>query len=602
MDAARIYEEMLRRRPEELGAYFALRRIWRTHAMWDRDIALLQWRLGAAHDVSEVAVLHGELAQVHEWRLNDRARALEHYEAALAGDPSSPHWLDGVLRTWNSDARGTRSHAAKRNPGRRAGWLAGFLPRGRGAAELRLRLAIARLMELDSGDPAAAMHLRQHTQQLMESRLMLRLGLASGRDRAALHTLRAKQPVHRWEQALALVPTPDDGFAVALPGECALALDAPAQRWWFELLAPGAFALPADVEASPLARLGADLHRVLAGESCREGDEPQDGQRLRLRAIEARLDGDLEGYARLTHREIDVTQRPDVAARRLMEMASLLQSQPATRAGLLRKAAMRAFPELDGAQPLAAPSFFDGSAIEALYEALYEAGQWDLLRACLELHVTRADVPQPRMITLLNLLAEVFEDHLRERESALLTREECWRVSQDPMQLSHMVRLNEALRHADEAIQCQRRYMTALAMQRPDDVSARLGAGRKLAELLLACEGREVEGLALLQELVSAWPNAPESRWLKLRLAHAHAALGDPRVAALLFPQVLNANSIEAHLDDWRAHVALQRDQLMDPAAAYDLQWTLVRRRRARRSGDARRSGRRGQRLAALLS
>jgi tetratricopeptide (TPR) repeat protein len=582
MDAARLYEEMLRRRPEQLGAYFALRRIWRTHAAWDKDIALLQWRLTRAQDVGEVSALHGELGQLHEWRRQDRARALEHYEAALAGDPSCAHWLDGVLRTWRpgkaGDSKGQHAEGV-RHPGRLAGWLEGFLPRTRGVAELRLRLAIARLMELDASDPAAAMHLRQATQSLMESRLMLRLGLAAGRDRAALHTLRARHPVHRWEQALALVPTPDDGFAVALPGECALALDAPAQRWWFELLDPGSFTLAADVEAAPLARLGFELTRVLAGESCRAIEMGvTDGNRLRLRAVEARIEGDLEDYARLTHLEIDQSARPDVAARRLLEMASLLQSQPATRAGLLRSAAMRAFPELGGAQPLGQPSFFDGPAIEALYEALYEAHQWDLLRACLELHVTRTDMAPTRLIVLVDLLAEVFEDHLREPDSALLTREECWRISQDTVHLSHMVRLCEGMERAGEAISHQRRLLSALAAQRPDDVTARLGAGRKLAELLLAEAGREAEGLALLQELVSAWPLAPESRWLKLRLAHAHAELGDPRVAALLFPQVLDAGRVEANLEDWRAHVALLRDQLGDALGAYELQWTLVRR------------------------
>jgi tetratricopeptide (TPR) repeat protein len=569
LDAARLYEEMLRRRPEDLGAYFALRRIWRTHAEWDKEIALIQWRLGHVQDVEEAAALHGELGQLHEWRQGNRQRALEHYEAALAGDPSCPHWLDGVLRTWR---------AGKRQPGRLAGWLEGFLPRVRGGAEQRLKLAIARLMELDSADPAAAMHLRQSTQTLMESRLMLRLGLATGRDRAALHTLRARQPVHRWEQALSLVPTPDDGFAVALPGECALALDEHAQRLWFELLDPGAFHLPVEIPASPLARLGAELKLVLSGESLGEpAPSLSDPYRLRLRAIEARLAGELDAYASLTHREIDALTRPDIAARRLLEMASLMQTQPATRAGLLRSAALRAFPELGGGER-AQQTFFDGPAIEALYEALYEAGQWDLLRSCLELHVTRPDVPSSRMIVLLDLLAEVFEDHLREPEPALLTREECWRISQDPIHLSHMVRLSESMSRTADAITHQRRYMSALATQRPNDVTARLGAGRKLAELLLAAPGREQEGLALLQELVSAWPHAPETRWLKLRLAHAHAELGDPRVAALLFSQVLDAGRIEAHLDDWRAYVALMRDQLVDPHAAYDLQWSLIRR------------------------
>ena len=219
-----------------------------------------------------------------------------------------------------------------------------------------------------------------------------------------------------------------------------------------------------------------------------------------------------------------------------------------------------------------------GAILDELYEALYQAERWQLLRRALELDVERRGVTRIRKAYLYDMLSDMLERYLDEPAAALEARRSCYALSREPDHVIAMVRLCQALGLKDEAIAHQREFFELL-WGRSDAMASRcVEAGLGLAKMLRD-SGRDeliVESIERLDALIARFEHHHDLVDARLELARSHASHGDPHRAAELYRRALTPEGIAGRERDWEQLVGLWRDDLNHPETAYTLQWTIV--------------------------
>ncbi|CAN0586262.1 unnamed protein product, partial [Laminaria digitata] len=204
---------------------------------------------------------------------------------------------------------------------------------------------------------------------------------------------------------------------------------------------------------------------------------------------------------------------------------------------------------------------------------------WPLLRLCLDAHVARERVSHIRRADLLDMLSDMLERYLDEPEAAFVARNACFEITHEADHLIALVRLSEQLGKEHEALVYQDLYFVKLWDREDISPGRCVGAGLQLARMLRA-RGEEQDHLAameLLEDLHARFEQTTEAVDVRLELARVHASHGDPYAAAELFRRTLTPERVTGRVEDWREFVRIYRDGVGDSAAAYNLQWTLVR-------------------------
>lgn len=589
--AIHLYEKMQGAPGSDVNAFFALRRLYRAHQRWQELEELLVARLDHVHDARTLVALHTELAELHEWHLEQPSRALGHYRAALCIDPCESHSLQAVSRLW--------LHGPDR-PEQIVRWLEELSIQAEMDGEMleTYRSIICRMHMHLVQSPEAAFEFRRASLKPADAEhaVMLRLTDALFGERANLALRRVKHPMHSWEVAMAM---PRHGLKMVRNVDLANVLEAlPIQaRRWFHM----------ELEASQTSRhdsplgdqnllLGHELARFIHHDVrvCDSIVGPETStMRLRLRALESKRFEDFDEYELWTSRELQALKSRELKIRRLLEMAHGVEG--VRRDDLLQDAAYIAFEEIrPGALVEAAPTdavadatmqtapalieHVDSAVIDELYDALYQAECWHLLRECLDAHVLRRGVSRIRKAYLFDMLSDMLERYLDEPEAALEARQSCYELSREPDHVIAMVRLCEHLGHQEDALDYQRMFFELL-WDRADISAARcVQAGLKFARMLRATTKDEmiVECIQMLDALLARFDGYHELVDVRLELARSHASHGDPHRAAELYRRTLTPESVKGRVDDWRQFVGLWRDDLGHPETAYTLQWTLV--------------------------
>lgn len=583
--AIHLYEKMQGNVGADVNAFFALRRLYRAHQRWAELDDLLRQRLDFVSDTRTLVALHTELAELHEWHMGNPQVAFEHYRAALCIDPSEVHSLYAIGRLWPVVGQPLESLVS---------WLEELSVQAEldGDVLESYRSLICRLHMHILGAPEAAYGLRQSSRQSSEPEhaIMIRLTDALNGERANLALRRVKQPMHSWEVAMAMPRHGLNQLRGVNFDEVMSSLDVNA-RQWFAMELELAVTSKMDLEfKDQCLLLGHELAKFVhhGARVCDSIVGPETGtNRLRLRALESKIFKEFDEYELWTRREVLSLTSQDIQIRRLLEMAHGVEG--VRRDDLLHDAARIAFPELvaeaiDGEDesslttqvPLSAQ--VDSSIVDELYDALYQAECWVLLRECLDIHVARAGVSRIRKAYLFDMLSDMLERYLDEPDAALEARRSCYELSREPDHVIAMVRLCEQLGDDAQALDYQRMFFELL-WERADIGAGRcVKAGLKFARMLRAT-GEDhyiVECIQMLDALLARFDGFSEMVDVRLELARSHASHGDPHRAAELYRRTLTPETVSGREDDWRQFVAIWRDELANPEAAYTLQWTLV--------------------------
>jgi tetratricopeptide (TPR) repeat protein len=569
--ALETYERMLQLAPDNDHALESAVRLNYSLGRWDDIVALLEDKLARTDNRSLFAGLHGEIGLIREWKQDDFAEAYRRYLAAMDVQPENLHWLEGAARTW---AR------AGADPTELAGTLEDVvvkpLPAQTRDAYFKV---IGRLRERAEASPDASRAFRAHgDQDDVENRLVLEMAMAVADERDALRDFRRAHPEHVLERLIDVERTsPTEGDHEALTE--AVGLLGPVEKSTYLQFMDGALASRfVGGQADPWLVLGADMHRVMRGESV--GVDELDAQTLplghRLRAVEAELAGDFAELERRTRQELEKVDSRDLETSRLIELATLAgEHAPERVEGLLAEAAEAAFPEMNDEG--AVIETCDGPNLDRLYEALRDAECWELERRCLEAHAARDGVSEGRRLHLFDSLAELLEERIGEVTAAANAVSHCWQLSENPDYLRKLVRLHQTCDDLETAIRFQQRHFEQVSEAEEADEEAVVRSGIWLAELLLEDPERVEDGIDCLEHLL-ATHEVDERLLCKARreLAYAYVDRGNAYRAVELFQEFLGAQVSDGERADWRKLVRIYRDELDDMDTAYGLQWKLV--------------------------
>jgi cellulose synthase operon protein C len=574
-DAIHLYEEIFVREPGNAHVFATLLRLHRLEGSWPRIAELIEQRLHTPLMPAERVGLLGDLALIEEWRLGDARRAFGHYWAALLSEPDNLHWLEGITRTWKG---------AGWQPGALADELEDLLMR---LTDGRVRDAffavLARLRERDDASPGSSRAYRAHgAADSLENQMVLRLAMACAGERSMLIGARRANPHYEGEGLTSL------GRSGLGPAELRILdrekgmLDIEELRWLAtEIeLEHGAWLL--DDDACEHALRGRDFVAILSGQSVAEGIEDEgvgSASRRRLRAIEAWQQGDLMGYLSWTRKEIEGLSYRDVVLHRLLEMATRVADQHRASSevdGLYEEAAHLAFPELLETDE-AVEGIEEEHVLDALYESLTRASQWPLYQRCVEAHISRSGLAPRRRLLLFDSLADVMERHLNNLDGAMTALTHCWQLSEDPEYLRRLVALSERAGDRERAIRYQQCHFQRMTQEQEVSAEQRMQSGLWLADLLLQTPGRLDDGIDCLELLLGSYPGCSLAETVQRKLAHAHVRANNSYRAVELFQGVLKFGVTPEQVDDWRTLIGVHWHKLRDVAAAYSLQWKVVR-------------------------
>ena len=547
-DAISVYERMREIDPRDSWAAYNLERLYRTTKRWDDTTALL---------ADEPEANAGRLGLLAEWRLDRPDTAYHHYLRALEAEPANRHWLEGVARTWPT---------ADVDPAHLADALEALLMSPMAAETTnRYFTILARLREASERTPDAGRAYRAHgDQENLESRIVMRLCRAANGERAALDNTRRTEPVLPWDVDVnvdRMRPTQE-----TMERLNADSVDPAERRFFAAEFDPAHGASLARLGDGTWIELAAELQRVLSGppqQSLGENELP--AEVLRLRAVEAREADDLAEYVAITAAERQAHPSQQGRVYRCLEVASALRDD--ARNQWLIDACTEAFPERRGEEYMVA----DGPVYDRLYESLRDNFRWADLADALDTHIRR-DLTLVRKTQLCSMLAQVYEDQLGDLDAAAEAYEDCWKIENDPRFLRDLVRVNSERGDIETATRWQRTHFDAME----PGSEATLQSALWLSDLL--CEGGfGDDAINELEALVDPPRTAIIYDTMLRSLARLHVDFGDPHRAVDLFQKVLPIHATADVADDWRTLIGLHRDALRDLAAAYALQWKLVR-------------------------
>lgn len=576
-DAIAIYEELLHYEPANAHVYASLTRLYRNEGRFDALERLLLERATALENSTEVASIYGELAVLAEWQSCDSKKAFSRYFQALKAEPTNLHWLSGVARTWQES-------------GNKAAEVADALEdllMHACAETLRDRyfLTIARLRERAEGDPEASRAYRAHGDgSSLENQTVLRIAMAAAGERESLTEARRGIPHFPMQESLV---ADRRGELSALKSIVRKEKDLlpPSARNWLS----GQLPVEAAVEFKETSPLRRDLFQILEGRELfhNQADEAESGQTRRLRALQARQQGDHQAYIEWTEREIAFASQ-EVAAARYLELARYVFREDCP--GLeryLSAACTSVFPELREDEEVGTGQIqisftyplISSQHLEELFAALEEIEDWHWLRQTLEVRVSRPGLDNEERLHLFRKLANVLEKRLQDYEGARDALVHCWQISEEPYYLREIVRLASVHQRRPDALRFQRRHYQALSERESSSTQEKIQAGLWLADLLLK-DGPEEEvfqGIECLESLARIYGDCDEMNTALRMLARAYGSIQEYGKAVSLFESILHFQVRGDEIEDWRLLVQYLRGPLDCPDRAYLCQWNLVR-------------------------
>lgn len=552
-DAIALYRRMHALRPNDTHVAETLAVLYRRTQDW-RALCDLYLKLAERGDAATRAQLHGEVGAILEWRLEDPSAAFEQYILSLEESPSQPHVLEGVIRTWTS---------SKVDPAVLSDDLEDLSRRAEGkACHDQYMLIIARLRERCDHEPLRSLTFRQlGDADVFENQAVLRFAHAIAGQRRLLDEVRATRPLTAVECVQTASLMDADGQVRKAIIEVLPELDAGERAWVLSNLPTKHVFGFVSSHDGVWERFRADLGGVLEGAP--PTGHPEFAAQWRLRAIEARLRGDLETAVEMTEGELATLRNREVEVLRCVELA-----QATNDVSWLTRACEAAFPS-DG-EPLN-----DGPVFERLRHGLEDAAQWDSLRFAFEIHVENPSLNDMRRAEVFEQLAQLIEERFQDPIAAAGAYQHSVDLVESRHGRASLVRVFEALGDSEAACVAQQKHY-ALTVDRDVPIDERHMSGLKLAELFEKA-GRGDEAVHLLEELLHPVVESPAYRKIQRRLAYAHAEHGDVARAAELLEALIERAPTHDDVDDWRRLVRLRREDFGDVMAAYGLQWRLVR-------------------------
>jgi len=548
-DAVLLYGRMLDINPNQPHVFHALARLHRQTGNWRALLELLEARLESlpADEHSEIL---SEVAFTLEWRLESSSEAFHVYLRGAQVDSGELHWLRGIMRTWKVAC-------------------ADALQLAKTLEELAIRpmdgssrdayfLSIARLKERTTGNPEKSIGYRVHGDESnRENQAILRLNNAFTGDRGALSRLRSKAPLFDFEQVLGV----SDWSANAKLALDRLMIQADqSERRYFVGWLPNHLAsewIEDEDDAPNLLRR--EFQRILSGAPA--DTDSTSLEVMRLLAEEALVAGDKERWLKLAQTEVAQSPSRELRVRRLVDIATAVGSKSA-----LESAWNEAFSE--------DPTLEDGPVVEFLFTALRNEQMWDGLKAGLEAHVKRVELSDKRRADLFDELGRVLEEKVLDLDGAKRAFEHAWQLTHAVGYLLDVVRVCKSLGDLHAAAEFQSlHFEIALKSEHPEE---RLRSGIDLAELCVNI-GDPSGAIKHLEMLLHPKASLPLYEQVKVRLAHLHCDFGDVERGIRLFEETLSFNAQTDELQSWRRLVRAYKIDLGDIAAAYALQWKLVR-------------------------
>ena len=584
--AIELVEAMHETCPDEPAPVRRLIGLYSEQAKWDLVAELLERLANMLDDRITASEAWCALGEVRERKLADEIGALDAFGECLSRVPDHPHALRGAMRCGGADERSLSR-------------IMGQVDKSAKEATSRqlARRQLARVAEQSSGNPAAAIEIRQaalsESFNDREARDMLEAAFAWTRNMPGLAGLWAAAGRSVDEGLLGLLSASAGINAAGLVGaflarwgkglEVAL-LDEGNRGLWNtalgELSRSGLDVLadPNQLSADLWARMPDATRRRCALALLMEAGGPGlsraaldrgatvDPASLRLRALLAT--GEQDAYAVATRAEIRGLAAPEVRVRRLLELSRAEGIDP-------RDCLEAAIREQCHATPVQ----------EALYDRLKEAGHDDLLRMALEAHLAVEDLPPRRRSHLAFSLGQTLERLAADPDACFEAYRASFQASQDRTEaLICMARLARQRADQWEAIRCLEAFMA-----RSGDRELRIAAGLDLSDLYLG----EVEppefapdydpyagpvrydgghfgrkAIDLLTALREESRGTEQEALCLRRLAHGQAQIGSPFKAVELFQEILAAEFNAAQADEALALAELYSGPLSDLQSA----------------------------------
>lgn len=552
-EAIELYERMHAMRPQDLHIGESLAVLYRRASRW-RDLCDLLGQVVELVEPSERAAVHAEIGHVLEWRLEDPAHAFEHYALSLEFAPEQMHVLEGVARTWV---------ASKVDPAVLADDLEDLSGRAREATcRSAYFLLVSRLRERSDGSPERSVTFRLHGDaEMFENNAVVRLARALGGQRKALREQRMLKPLTPAERIQdANLAAPDAATRKALI-EVLAEMPADERRWVHACLPTSLVRGYVTAEDSAWDRLRGDMARVL------DGDEPDfaptSAGHFRLRAVEARLAGDVEQAISLTERELASVHSRELGILRCVELSRATQDDQ-----WLVRATELAYPQ-DG-DPIA-----DGAVFERLRHALEEAQLHERMRFVLEVHVAHPAHSTARRAELYEQLGHLTAERFSDFDAAAMAYESSVLLVESREVRQALVETHERRGDLDSACEAQRKHFE-LTLNSDVGLDERHVSGLALAGLYKATDQAEA-AIHLLEGLLHPAAETELFRKVQRELAHLHSEFGDLTRAAQILELLIARKPSQDDAPDWRRLVRLRREDFGDVVSAYGLQWKLVR-------------------------
>lgn len=582
--AIELVEAMTEEFPDEAAPMRRLARLYAAQGKWDLVSDLVERRANLHGDSMVAAELWCQLGEVRERKLADESGALEAFGRCLERDPDHPHALRGAHRTGQGHEQVLETLMAR------------VSQEAQDESARRLaRRHMARAAEQSSGNPAAAIELRQdavaeaggsddrEARDMLEAAYAWRghlpglaglwaaagrsfeegllglLGVSAGIDASGL----LEAFLERWGDQLddALSLEGHRGLWHAALGELSRhgveVLADPnrlPQEVWSRL--PDAVRRRAAISLLPLpggpglARAALDRGRTI---------EPAS---LRLRALLA--GGDRKAAVSATRAEVQGLASPELRVRRLLEISMI--------PGVEARACLA---------DAVAEETYQSPIQEDLYARLEEGGHDRLLRRAIEGHLCADGLSATRRSHLAFRLGQALERLEVEPAESFDAYRTSYQSGQERHEaLRHMARLAEEQGDPWESIRCLEAFLTIC-----NERDERLDAGLSLSRLLLSqveppeqpseydpyagptqydggpCGRKALDLLTRLRE---------EARGAELeltvisKLAHAHAQVGSAYKAVDLFQEVLTPEFHEEQIDDYLALAEVYSASLED--------------------------------------
>jgi tetratricopeptide (TPR) repeat protein len=553
VEAVALYERMHAARPHDGHVSETLAVLYRRSGQW-RNLCALNARLSERGDSAERARLRAEEGFVFEWKLEDSAAAFENYVLSLEEAPEQVHVVEGLMRTWS---------ASGVDPAVLADDLEDLAGRTTDiACRSAYNLLIARLRERSDKSAERSLTFRLHGDaDVFENQAVIRLARACSGQRRTLSDFRSTRPLSAGEQIMdAELTAPDAQVRKALI-EVLSDMTTNERQWALASLPSEHIRGFVAAEDNEWEHVRAEFGRVLEGdEHYVDATSPSE---IRLRAIEARLAGDLEASIEFTERELAVLRNREIGILRCVELAKATHDR-----AWLSRATDMAFPA-DGSP------MNDGAVFERLRHALEESKQWDRLRFALEVHVELSTHSVQRRAELFEELGLLLEREFDDLDATASAYQHSSNLVDSRGIQAALVRVHEGRGDIDSACDAQVRHHE-LTLDSDVSVEERHVSGLHLADLL-ARSGQGEESVRLLEGLLHPAVETPSYRTVQRVLAHMHADHGDLARAASLLEALIDRKPTLEDAPDWRRLVRLKHEDFGDLAAAYGLQWKLVR-------------------------